>query len=138
MISHTIDQENHILVSRVAGRFGLLRISDYIQVLMADPELPECSGGLVVVADQSTIPPFHLVGLLTPVIDAWMNQRGPDRWAFVLPHRAAHAMAETVLKRLPLDHFETRCFLSEFEARQWLTGNKATVSDKLIPAATAA
>jgi hypothetical protein len=120
MICHTIDRQNRIVICRAKGRFGLLRVSDYIQALLADHHFTGCFGALVIASDQTVIPPFHLVRFLNPLIDAWVAQRGPRHWAFVLPNRTARAMAELVLRHLSLSQIEARCFLSQAEAKRWL------------------
>jgi hypothetical protein len=137
MISHTIDSAGGLVICRATGRFGILRLSDYLQALLGDPSFDHRLNALVIAEHAATIPPFHMVRFLNPLIDAWIADRGPSKWAFVLPNRTARAMAETVLKLLSLSQVEARCFVSEDKAREWLIGRSRAASSTMLTAVAA-
>jgi hypothetical protein len=138
MLTYELDTLGGLVVCRAQGRFGVLDVSDYIQTLAADPKFDPRFNALILVTEVAAIPPFPMLRFLHPLLDAWTARRGTAKWAFVLPNQAARAMAETALNHLSLNEVQARCFLTERDAREWLSANRPVLEDASLTTSTMA
>jgi hypothetical protein len=128
MINYSLDPARKIATTRVEGPFSFAELANHLHCLLRDREFHADFDAIIIATNVAAIPPPAAIGTLAPLVRAWSSRRRGVRWAFVLPTRESLAFIERALGEVRLPDVSVQCFISEPEARRWLSREKSAVA----------
>ena len=129
MISYSVDPENRLITTRVAGTVRFAEFADYLQRMLREPGFSPQFDALIIAADAAAVPSVVSLELIKPLVRAWSTFRAGVKWAIVLPDAMTVKYAESVLADFKLS-VAARCFLTEPLALEWLADFPASSSGR--------